>query len=133
MSKPARPQTNVSHFALSTAHIFWKLCNDRHSVRQLGFTASELAKDLTDAHGLKASVKHQPCHTKPPHRLITIDLPAKDCVELFATGRDLNDTLALLSQLMRCLEATSSGLQWLVLRRTDELTDSILDISSTRP
>jgi hypothetical protein len=42
----------------------------------------------------------------------TIDLPAKDSVELLTASRDLENALSLLSELMCSLEATSSGLRW---------------------
>jgi hypothetical protein len=38
-------------------------------------------------------------------------VPAKNSVELFTSGRDLEDTLTLLPKLMSSLEATTSGLQ----------------------
>lgn len=56
--------TNVRHLAFSTTKIPRKLCNDRHGMRQLRLSATELAKDLADAHRLEATV---PVSTHSPH------------------------------------------------------------------
>lgn len=58
----------------------------------------------------------------------TIDLPAKDSVELLTASRDLENALSLLSELMCSLEATSSGLRWSVMSIKCELIAAYLTL-----
>jgi hypothetical protein len=77
-------------------------------VRHLGLSTSKLAKDLTDAHRLEATMRVS-TWSKIERR--SRHLPAEDCVELFATSRDFENALSLLAELMCRLEATSGGLR----------------------
>jgi hypothetical protein len=53
---PWREQrTDVCHLAFSSTHVFGQLCNDRHRMRHLCLSTTELAEDLADAHSLKAT------------------------------------------------------------------------------
>jgi hypothetical protein len=98
--------TDVGDFTVSATEILGKLRDDGHGVRQLGLSASKLAKDLTDAHGLEATeqVSTRLVGSTEP------DSPAEDSIKLLAPGRDFQDAFALLAELVGSLEASSGWL-----------------------
>jgi hypothetical protein len=64
ISSPWRGQrTDVCYLAFGSTHVLWQLCNDRHCMRHLRLSTTELAKDLADAHSLEATTGVSTCST----------------------------------------------------------------------
>jgi hypothetical protein len=53
--------TDVCHLAFGSAHVLWQLRNDRHRMRHLCLSTTELAEDLADAHSLEATTGVSAC------------------------------------------------------------------------
>jgi hypothetical protein len=48
-------RTDVCHLAFGATHVFWQLRDDRHRMRHLCFSTTELAENFANAHGLEAT------------------------------------------------------------------------------
>jgi hypothetical protein len=73
-------------------------------MRQLSLSTSKLAKYFTDAHSLKPTAGYQQHIVSVKQSL---HLPSEDGVKLLAPSRYFDDTLPLLPEFMRSLEASS--------------------------